>query len=264
MRPEPSVKVKPAMRPTTLPPALFLALLLAACASTREREFSDNVAEANFNLGIGYMQSGHFEVATEKLLKALQFKDDYPEAHNAIAVLYEEIREYNSAEIHYKRAIELKPDYTLAKLNLARFLCAREPDRGAEGESELQKIASDPVNAGATAAEAYAALAVCVRKRDDPVQAETWLRKALDNNPDNTVALYAMAQISQAQGKTLQGRAFLQRYHAQSRPTPQSLWLGILLETAQDGDPQLRREYGVLLLSQFPNSDEARRLKKPE
>ena len=69
--------------------ALFLTLLVAACASTQEREFNDNVAEANFKLGIGYMQSGHFEVATEKLLKALQFKDNYPEAHNAIAVLYE-------------------------------------------------------------------------------------------------------------------------------------------------------------------------------
>ncbi|MFO1420039.1 MAG: type IV pilus biogenesis/stability protein PilW [Candidatus Competibacteraceae bacterium] len=252
------------MRPTTLPPVLVLVLLLAACASTRDREFSDNVAEANFKLGIGYMQSGHFEVAAEKLLKALQFKDDYPEAHNAIAVLYEEIREYNPAEIHYKRAIELKPDYTLAKLNYARFLCTREPTRVAEGESELQRIATDPVNAGATAAEAYVALAVCVRKRDDTAQAETWLRKALDSNPNNTIALYELSQISQIQGKTLQGRAFLQRYHAQTRPTPQSLWLGITLETAQDGDPQLRREYGMLLLSQFPNSDEARRLKKPE
>lgn len=252
------------MWPTTLPPVLILVLLLAACASTSEREFSDNVAEANFKLGIGYMQSGHFEVAAEKLLKALQFKDDYPEAHNAIAVLYEEIREFNSAEIHYKRAIELKPDYTLAKLNYARFLCTREPTRIAEGESELQKIATDPVNAGATAAESYVGLAVCARKRDDTVQAETWLRKALDSNPNNTIALYELAQISQSQGKTLQGRAFLQRYHAQTRLTPQSLWLGITLETAQDGDPQLRREYGMLLLSQFPNSDEARRLKKPE
>ena len=97
-----------------------LALLLDGCASSSERQFQDNAAEANFKLGIGYMQSGHFDVATEKLLKALQFKDDYPEAHNALAVLYEEIREYGPAETHYKRAIDLKPDYTLAKLNYAR------------------------------------------------------------------------------------------------------------------------------------------------
>lgn len=239
---------------------LTLALLLGACASS-ERDFKDNVAEANFKLGIGYMQSGNLQVATEKLVKALQYNDNFPEAHNALAVLYEEIREYGPAETHYKRAIELKSDYTLAKLNYARFLCLREPTRATEGESEFERIAADPANAGATAAEAYAGLGLCARQRNDPAQAETWLRKALEFDPNNTTALYALAELSQTQKKTLQGRAFLQRYHARTRPTAQSLWLGVLIEQASDGDSQLRREYSVLLLSQFPNSDEARRLK---
>jgi type IV pilus assembly protein PilF len=251
------------MRLSTRPTALFLALLLAACASSQERSFNENVAEANFKLGIGYMQSGHFEVATEKLLKALKFNDDYPEAHNAIAVLYEEIREYGPAQTHYQRAIALKSDYVLARLNYARFLCLREPVRTAEGESEFQRIAADPANAGANASEAYAGMALCARQRNDLAQAETWSRQALDLNPNNTSALFELAGLSQTQGKTLQGRAFLQRYHSQTRFTPQSLWLGISIETAPEGDPQLRQEYGVLLLSQFPNSDEARRLKKP-
>lgn len=250
------------MRLSAKSATLFLALLLGACAGSQERDFKENVAEANFKLGIGYMQSGHYEVAAEKLLKSLQFDENSPEAHNAIAILYEEMREYGPAETHFKRAIELKPDYTLTKLNYARFLCTREPVRTAEGEAELQKIAADPANAGATAADAYVGLATCARKRNDSVQAETWLRKALELNPNNTSALLDLAELSQNQGKTLQARAFLQRYHAQTRPTPQSLWLGIAVEQASDGDPQLRREYGVLLLSQFPNSDQARRLKQ--
>ena len=251
------------MRRSVKPMTLFLALLLGACAGS-ERDFKDNVAEANFKLGVGYMQSGNFQVATEKLTKALQYNDDYPEAHNALAVLYEEIREYGPAETHYKRAIDSKPDYTLAKLNYARFLCTREPIRTAEGESAFEKIAADPASAGASAADAYAGLGLCARQRNDPAQAETWLRKALELDPNNTSALYALAELSQTQNKTLQGRAFLQRYHARTRPTAQSLWLGVAIEQATDGDSQLRREYGVLLLSQFPNSDEARRLKQPK
>jgi type IV pilus assembly protein PilF len=253
------------MRLPPFPPIfLCLTLLLGACASTQEQEFNDNVAEVNFKLGIGYMQSGHFEVATEKLIKALQFKDNYPEAHNAIGVLYEEIREYGPAENHYKKAIDFKPDYTLARLNYARFLCLREPVRTAEGESEFQKIIAEPVNAGANAAEAYAGLALCARQRNDPGQAETWLRQALDINPNNTNALFELAQLSQTQGKTLQARAFLQRYHSQSRPTLQSLTLGIAIESSPDGDPLLHRDYKAVLMAQFPNSDEARRLKPPE
>ncbi|MCP5195570.1 MAG: type IV pilus biogenesis/stability protein PilW [Gammaproteobacteria bacterium] len=251
-------------QPFTFPSILPLMLLLAACASTQEQAFNRDVAEANFKLGVGYMQSGHFEVATEKLLKALQYDDNYPEAHNAIAILYEEIREYGPANEHYRRAIDLKPDYTLARLNYARFLCLREPARAAEGENAFQQIIADPSNAGANAAEAYAGLAICARQRNDPAQAEIWLRQALDLNANNTSALFELARLSQTQNKTLQARAFLQRYHSLSHPTPQSLWLGITIESSQDGDPLLHRDYSALLMAQYPNSDEARRLKQPE
>ena len=252
------------MRPSSILLLLSLTLWLAACANTQEREMKKNAAEANFKLGIGYMQSGRFEVATEKLLKSLQFDDKNPEAHNALAVLYEEIREYGPAETHYKPAIDLKPDYTLAKLNYARLLCTHQPARMAEGEGEFQTIATDPANAGATAADAYVGLAWCARQRNDVAQTETWLRKALESNSSNAPALYELAQISQSQNKTLSARAFLQRYHAQTRPTPPSLALGVRIENAPNGDPQLRQEYAKLLRSQFPNTDETRRLNKPE
>ena len=252
----------PSRKPTILLLASLLASLLAGCATNKDTEFKDNVSEANFKLGIGYMQSGRLDVATEKLLKAVQYNENYPEAHNALGVLYEELREYGPAETHYKRAIDLKPDYTLAKLNRARLLCAREPARTAEGEGVFQAIAADPASAGATAADAYAGLGLCAHKRDDAAQAETWYRKALDQNPNNIGALYGMAELSQAQNKTLQGRAFLQRYHSQSRPTAQSLWLGVMIESAAEGDPRMLGEYRDVLLSRFPNSEEAQRLKK--
>ncbi|MBK8509815.1 MAG: type IV pilus biogenesis/stability protein PilW [Candidatus Competibacter sp.] len=249
------------MRPATLATVLILNLLLAACAITKDEEFKENVAETNFKLGIGYMQSGRLDVATEKLIKAIQYNDNYPEAHNALGVLYEELREYGPAETHFKRAMELKSDYMLAKLNYARLICTRDPTRAAEAESQFQKIAEDPANAGATAADANAGLGLCARKRGDPAQAETLLRKALEQNPNNATALYELAQLSQTQGKTLQGRAFLQRYHSQASPSAQSLWLGFTMESAADGDPQLRRDYASVLSSQFPNSEEAQRMR---
>jgi Tfp pilus assembly protein PilF len=63
-------------------------------------------------------------------------------------------------------------------------------------------------------------------------QAETWLRKALDQNPNNTIALYELAELSQIQGKTLQARAFPATLSQPTRPTPQSLWLGFTIESA--------------------------------
>ncbi|MFZ1494411.1 MAG: tetratricopeptide repeat protein [Candidatus Competibacter denitrificans] len=252
------------MRHSTAPLVLILAVLLGACAGSKDGEFKENVSEANFKLGIGYLQSGRLDIAAEKLLKAVQYNENYPEAHNALGVLYEEMREYGPAEIHFKQAIALKSDYTLARLNYARLLCAREPIRTAEGESEFQKIADNQANSGATASDAYAGLGLCARRRNDPAQAEIWLRKALDQNPNNAIALYEMAELSQIQGKALPARAFLQRYHSQSRPNPQSLWLGFTIESAADGDPLMRREYSSILSSQFPNSEEAQRISKPK
>ena len=74
--------------------------------------------------------------------------------------------------------------------------------------------------------------------------------------------MYGLAELSQTQGKMLQGRAFLQRYHSQSRPTAQSLWLGVTIESSPDGDSRMLQEYRSALLSQFPNSEEAQRLRK--
>lgn len=89
------------------------------------------------------MQSGRLDVATEKLLKAVQYNENYPEAHNALGVLYEELREYGPAETHFKRAMELKSDYTLAKLNYARLLCTREPIRPPRAKPSSRK--SSPI-----------------------------------------------------------------------------------------------------------------------
>ncbi len=243
---------------------LLTPLLLTACLNTKEEEAKEKVAQANFKLGISYMQSGHLEVASEKLLKALQFKEDFPEAHNAIAVLYEEMREYNPAVTHFQRAIELKPNYTLARLNYARLLCTQEPLQLDQGEATFRQIVEDPKNAGATAADGYVGLATCAIKRDDSNQVEHYLRQALKSDSKNTNALFELAALSQRQGKTLQSRAFLQRYHARSRPTPQSLWLGILIERSSEGDRILYQRYISLLTSQYPNSNETRRLKQLE
>jgi type IV pilus assembly protein PilF len=84
---------------------LSLALLLEACASSQEQELQpESVADANFKLGIGYMQSGRLpEVAAEKLLKALQFDERSPRKRiTRLPMLYEDMREYSPAETHYQ------------------------------------------------------------------------------------------------------------------------------------------------------------------
>jgi type IV pilus assembly protein PilF len=239
---------------------IAVLLLVGGCSSASRTSVTsageDNVATLNLKLGVGYMQQGRFDLALEKLKKALEYDDQLAEAHNAIAVLYEETGEISLAEEHYKRALALDPGYTLAKLNYGRFLCTQ--GKSAEGESQFLTIAQDP--SLKSVEKAYTGAGFCARLANKLEQAEAHLRKALEQNPNGTEALYEMAMVNHAQGKNLQARAFLQRYHSQAGYTPASLLVGIEIEDAL-GDSELRREYARVLLTKFADSSEARRLR---
>ena len=252
--------MRPAIR--RFPIAFILLPLLTACAhssvGSKSEPAETSAAKLNMQLGIAYMQQGNFDVALDKLNKALERDERLPEAHNAIALLYEGTSRPNLAERHFQRAIELDSNYTLAKLNYAQFLCTH--GQPAAGEDRFLAIASSPPE-GSTdlAAKAYAGAAVCALATDRR-RADNYLRQALALKPDAGGALYQMANLYYADGDYLKARAFLQRYHAQAGYTPESLWLGISIEDKLGGSP-LRQEYTQILLSKFADSDAARRLK---
>ncbi len=243
--------------------SLFILLpLLTACAhsapGSKPEPAETSAAKLNMQLGIAYMQQGNFDVALDKLNKALERDERLPEAHNAIALLYEGTGRPNLAEQHFQRAIELDANYTLAKLNYAQFLCTH--GQPAVGEDRFLAIAGNPPE-GSTelAAKAYAGAAVCALATDRR-RADNYLRQALALKPDASAALYQLASLYYADGDYVKARAFLQRYHTQAGYNPESLWLGISIEDKLGGSP-LKQEYTELLLSKFAESDAARRLK---
>ncbi|NJN47135.1 MAG: tetratricopeptide repeat protein [Candidatus Competibacteraceae bacterium] len=117
-----------------------------------------NAADLNYQLGVRYMQRGRFDVAQEKLEKALSFREDFPEVHNALAVLYDEEGNKELAERHFQRAIALDANFSLAVKNYGQFLCRN--DQPAEGEALLLGLAQS-----SAPQEAAACLCRCCRLR---------------------------------------------------------------------------------------------------
>ncbi|MCP5424501.1 MAG: type IV pilus biogenesis/stability protein PilW [Gammaproteobacteria bacterium] len=237
---------------------LAILLALQACTTTPEEKPSGDPAELNLQLGVAYLQQGRFDVALEKLQKSLSFREDYPEAQNAIAVLYDERGNTEMAEQHFQRAIKLDPNYLLAVKNYGQFLCRNQ--HFAEGEALFLGIVADKPAGSDEAYEAYVNAGICAMAVPDFERAEGYLRKALEMQPNGALALYRMAELSFSKGDYLQARAFLQRFHEQTKPSPESLWLGVNIEQNL-GDERLRQEYTRRLLSLFPDSVQARRLK---
>ena len=213
------------------------------------------IAIANMNLGIAYMQEGLFEKALENLNYAREIKPDYPPIYNALGVLHQNMKEYAIAENNFKMAIELNPNDSSALNNYGLLLCNTQ--RYEEANEVFLRAASNPLYA--TPELAYNNAGTCALKNGQIELAEYYFNEALRRNPRVGPALIQMAEISYDQGNYMPAREYLDRYLELINHTAQSLWLGIQIER-ELGDQDAVSSYTLLLRNQYSESEEAKLL----
>jgi type IV pilus assembly protein PilF len=238
-----------------------LSLALAACTTSDSNPQKADLKEAarlNAQLGIDYMRKGNFEVALEKLQKALDQDDELGVAHSAIALVYQRRGETKLAGKHYREALDLNADDPGTLNNFGIFLCGQGEFEDAE--EVFLKAAKNKDNS--QQADAWANAGACA-PRDDKgrVRAEGYLREALRLNPRHASALASLARVSYEKKDFLKARAFLQRHEINARPTAETLWIGAQTERAL-GDMTAARAYERRLRNDFPDSREVEMLEK--
>ena len=221
---------------------------------SREQRLEE-IAAANLNLGIAYMQQGEYRKALEKLNRAKLAKNDYPPVYNALGLLYQKLGENELAESNYKHGINLNPNDSLALNNYGQFLCTT--GRFEEAESVFKESSENPFNKNPEIAISNAG--TCALTHDQPDKAEAYFTRALVINPKVSPALLQMAELSFDQGNYLLARDYLNRYLENARHTSRSLWLGIRIEH-ELGDKDALSSYALLLRNNFPDTEEARLL----
>ena len=236
---------------------LLLIIVLASCSSIEkyknEQAKNERLVETQVQLGVGYFEQGNYEVALEKLEKAIEVKPDYGPAHSAIALVYERMQKYDMADQHYREAIRLSPENGGIYNNYGVFLCNR--NRPEEAEKYFLKAVKIPLYN--TPELAYENAGACARRVPDTEKAEAYLNKALELNPQLPTALVNMAEIRFEQGSFLSSRGFLQRFESVSSHSAESLWLGIRIERKL-GDKNAEANYKKQLQSKFPKSEQFR------
>ncbi len=100
-------------------PALALAFALAGCKHVpTEKELQG--AQIHYDLGIQAQGTGDLQGAYKEYEEALRLDPRFPEAHNAIALLFHlTFKRPEEAIGHYKEALEIRPGFSEAKVNLA-------------------------------------------------------------------------------------------------------------------------------------------------
>jgi type IV pilus assembly protein PilF len=233
---------------------LGMAAVLAACSSSPAREEEPSrandplselsAAQVYIEKGVHYMDEGLYDVALKDLTRAVELDSDNSEAYNALGVLYQRLDDASHADASFKKALSLKSDNFGARNNYGRFLCSQ--GRTAEAFDQFQKVIGTKLynqpwipltNAG-----------VCANSAGKRTDAEAYLRQALEVEPNFPPALLEMAKLSRETGQYMSARAFLQRYFAAAGPSPESLQLGIEIESTL-GNTQAAGEYAQTLRS---------------
>ncbi len=231
----------------------------AAASSSRSSSSSrnqgpdrDEAARLNVSLGQAYLAKGQLERAMEKLQKAVQLDPKSSDAHTLLAVLYEQINKDKRAEEHYLRAYKLTPELGASNNNLGRFYCAR--GKFAEADKHFAAALADPFYKNPeTALVNRAACAMRWGKRD--LAAES-LRLVLQASPEHSQALRQMAQLAFEDRDYMRARAFIERHLSGAPAAPDSLLLGLRIET-ELSDRRAIESYRRRLLTEFPDSDQA-------
>ncbi|MGJ0484871.1 MAG: type IV pilus biogenesis/stability protein PilW [Methylomicrobium sp.] len=234
-------------------------LTLSACSwfnGESDNRNATQVSETYYQLGVRYMDLNKLEEAKANLERAIDEDSHNAKAHNALAFLYERLRQYDDAQDEYETALKIKPDDFGTLNNLGRFWCEHgQPEKGL---ALLINAGDNPMNEHQWLALTNAGR--CELTQNHNAEAETFFRKALDLNNSYAPALAAMQKISYQKNDLWPAKAFLARYLSVAAHTPETLFIGYYTERAM-GNKTSAEEYRTLLLEKFPNSSEAKKIR---
>lgn len=195
------------------------------------------------------LTSGNLPAAGEAAEQALELDPGSSAAHTLMALVADRRGDAETAGDHYRRAVELAPASGGMLNNYGTWLC--QNGRAAESLEWFRRALSAP--GYATPAVAAANAGSCAQQAGDRAQAERFLAAALELDPENPVALSAMAEHELDAGRAFQARAFSQRRLAAAPPTVDALRLASQIEK-ELGDTEAAARYVQRLRAEFPDS----------
>ena len=216
-------------------------------------------AEVNAKMGAGYMNQGNYELAMIKLTKALKFDDENLHANHYMAELYRRLGDLNKAEDYFKQALEIDNNDPQLLNNYGVFLCEKGNFKSAE--NFFDSVLKNPLYKGKS--KVYENLGLCAKIKGNLAESEKHFRRALTMNPKLAKSLLSLAQLKFDQRNKVSAYSYFQQFSKLSRQSPESLWLGVLLEKER-GNRSGMASYALRLKNQFPHSKEAELLAKLE
>jgi len=163
-------------------------------------EIDCNNAYGWANLGHINYSTGEYEQAEKAYRKAVEFEPDIRKGwENLGAILHFHLHKYQEAEKVYRKAIELHPEDSMLWVMMTKLLL-NEFKQPLEALSLDEKyIIANPKNYGALNEFAWSFYEY--GNKEFLPQAEKWIRKAIEMEPDDGVYQHTLASILCAKGE---------------------------------------------------------------
>jgi len=212
-------------------------------------------AQANLQLGMGYLQQGNLASAKDKIERANLEDPHSAEIHAALGLLDERLGKEKEADKEYREALSLSPGDPSMLNNYAVYLCSH--NRAPEGVHNFELAAGNPLYRSPWAA--YTNAGVCQRQAHHENEAAQLFARALQSNPAYAEAVFQASDLDLAQQKYAVARLRVDFYLTNNSATPDLLLLGWRIAQAQ-ADAAAAARYAQRLSREFPNSAQARSL----
>lgn len=193
------------------------------------------------------LRTGNVKEAAELARKAVRQQPQSPEAHAVLGLVLEQQGDIAAAGASYRKATELAPSRGEFLNNYGAWLCRQ--GREEESLQWFDRAAAAPGYATPAAARGNAG--ACALAAGQTVRAERDLRAAIQDDPDNAVALGALARMAFDARRMMEARAFSERRLASAPPTPEALQLASQIEQ-ELGDSDAARRYVEQMQKRFP------------
>jgi type IV pilus assembly protein PilF len=249
-------------RPLTLLALAASALAGVGCRSTSRNDPEipkytesqrEKAAQANLQLGLGYLQQGNLALAKSKLERANVEDDHSADIHAALGLLDERLGKDKEADREYREALSLAPGDPSMLNNYAVYLCSH--GRAAEGVHNFELAATNPLYRSPWAA--YTNAGVCQRQAHHDSEAAQLFTRALQSNPSYAEAVFQASDLDLTQQKYAAARLRIDFYLTNNNATPDLLLLAWRIAQAQN-DAAAAARYAQRLAKEFPGSAQSR------
>ncbi|WP_143821955.1 type IV pilus biogenesis/stability protein PilW [Moraxella lacunata] len=259
--------------------SMALAVLLTGCQSTSQNTTSVyqgtdpsqrkrdkmELAQARTALAGQYIAQRQLDTAKRQLDEAIEAQPNYAPAYDMMGNLLKiegSPSNVAKAEEYFKRAISLDPNFTQARNNYGVYLS----ELGRHQEAIEQFNIAGSTLGYRNRVGALENLGLTYLKMNNPAAAEAAFNKAMETERGAVVAKMEMIDILINRRESLKAKEYfddlraMAQLHNQPIP-PRLIYQGIRLNILQNNRQEIQR-LSSQLLSQYPLSDEAKKLKQ--